>query len=97
MARNKGHELHGGFFSSHQHKWYLWCVTLQSSRFNSEGSVKPGLDDDMFVIAGDNALDFSLTKCGVVEIDENDCIVSVDKKPAQPKLYWCCPPFYYYT
>jgi len=82
-----------------------------------------GLDDDMLVIAGDNVLDFSLTKfmayaagkctscimryyeadevrltkCGVVEIDENDRIVSMEEKPAQPRSHWCCPPFYYYT
>ncbi len=81
------------------------------------------LDDDMLVIAGDNVLDFSLTKflayakekgtscimryyersekklvkCGVVEIDENDRIVSMEEKPAAPKSHWCCPPFYYYT
>ncbi|MBQ7769046.1 MAG: nucleotidyltransferase family protein [Oscillospiraceae bacterium] len=84
---------------------------------------KLGLDDDMLVIAGDNVLDFSLTKflryakekntscimryyeheekkltkCGVVEIDENDRIVSMEEKPAEPKSHWCCPPFYYYT
>ena len=82
-----------------------------------------GLDDDMLVIAGDNVLDFSLTKfiayakekatscimryyepeekklvkCGVVEIDEADKIVSMEEKPAAPKSHWCCPPFYYYT
>ena len=82
-----------------------------------------GLDDDMLVIAGDNVLDFSLTKflayakqkntscimryyepeekkltkCGVVEIDAEDRIVSMEEKPAQPKSHWCCPPFYYYT
>ena len=82
-----------------------------------------GLDDDMLVIAGDNVLDFSLTKflayakekatscimryyepeekklvkCGVVEIDEKDRIVSMEEKPAEPKSHWCCPPFYYYT
>jgi len=81
------------------------------------------LDDEMLVIAGDNVLDFSLTKflayatdkgtscimryyepeekkltkCGVVEIDENDRIVSMEEKPAAPKSHWCCPPFYYYT
>ena len=84
---------------------------------------KLGLDDDMLVIAGDNVLDFSLTKfvryakekntscimryyepeekklvkCGVVEIDETDRILSMEEKPAQPKSHWCCPPFYYYT
>lgn len=81
------------------------------------------LDDDMLVIAGDNVLDFSLTKfieyarkketscimryfeaneaklhkCGVVEIDGNDKIISMEEKPAVPKSNWCCPPFYYYT
>lgn len=81
------------------------------------------LDDDMLVIAGDNVLDFSLTrfvtyakekgtscimryyepveqkltKCGVVTIDENDRILDMAEKPAQPKSNWCCPPFYYYT
>lgn len=80
-------------------------------------------DDDLLVIAGDNVLDFSLTrfiryaqekktscimryyepdenklrKCGVVEIDENDLILGMEEKPAQPKSRWCCPPFYYYT
>ena len=84
---------------------------------------KLGLDDDMLVIAGDNVLDFSLTKfiayakqkntscimryyeqsekkltkCGVVEIDDSDRIVSMEEKPAAPKSHWCCPPFYYYT
>lgn len=81
------------------------------------------LDSDMLVIAGDNVLDFSLSrfinyamekktscimryfetseeklkKCGVVEIDESDKILSMAEKPAQPKSHWCCPPFYYYT
>lgn len=81
------------------------------------------LDDDMLVIAGDNVLDFSLTrfvhyartkntscimryyeaneqrltKCGVVEIDADDRILSMEEKPAQPRSHWCCPPFYYYT
>lgn len=81
------------------------------------------LDDDMLVIAGDNVLDFSLTKfisyalakntscimryyeaneqklrkCGVVQIDENDRILHMEEKPAEPRSHWCCPPFYYYT
>lgn len=84
---------------------------------------KLSLDDDMLVIAGDNLLDFSLTrfiayaqakktscimryfeadekrltKCGVVEIDENDKILGMEEKPAEPKSHWCCPPFYFYT
>lgn len=81
------------------------------------------LDDDMLVIAGDNVLDFSLTKfilyakekssscimryfeadekrlskCGVVEINEEDKVLSMEEKPAKPKSNWCCPPFYYYS
>ena len=84
---------------------------------------KLGLDDEMLVIAGDNVLDFSLTrfvyyakekntscvmryyepddkkltKSGVVEIDENDKLLGMEEKPAQPKSPWCCPPFYFYT
>ena len=81
------------------------------------------LDDDLLVIAGDNLLDFSLTKfiqyaiakkascimryyepsvprlqrTGVAEIDENEKIICLSEKPAQPKSNWACPPFYYYT
>lgn len=80
------------------------------------------LDDDLFVIAGDNLLDFSLkdyvryakakgTSCvmryyepsieklhktGVAEVDENDRIIGMEEKPAEPKSHWCTPPFYYY-
>ena len=82
-----------------------------------------GIDDEMLVIAGDNVLDFSLTKfiryakekgtscimryyegtkarlqkCGVVKIDGEDRILSMEEKPAEPKSKWCCPPFYFYT
>ena len=82
-----------------------------------------GLDDDMLVIAGDNLLDFrltkfiayarkkgtscimryyeaseqKLTKCGVITIDENDKVLSMVEKPAEPQSNWCVPPFYYYT
>lgn len=38
-----------------------------------------------------------LTKCGVVEIDDDDRILSMEEKPTCPKSHWCCPPFYYYT
>lgn len=83
---------------------------------------KLDLDDDMMVLAGDNVLDFSLTKflsfclekktsCtmryfeskketlpkrGVLEMDE-DKIIGMEEKPAEPKTQWCCPPFYYYS
>ena len=84
---------------------------------------KLALDDDMLVIAGDNVLDFSLTrfvryakekntscimryyepehkkllKTGVVEVDENDKVLSMTEKSPTPATHWCCPPFYYYT
>ena len=41
--------------------------------------------------------DARLHKCGVVEIDSHDRILSMEEKPAEPRSHWCCPPFYYYT
>ena len=38
-----------------------------------------------------------LRKCGIVEIDADDRIISMEEKPAEPKSHWCCPPFYFYT
>lgn len=38
-----------------------------------------------------------LQKCGVVQVGENDRILGMEEKPAQPQSHWCCPPFYYYT
>lgn len=38
-----------------------------------------------------------LHKSGIVQIDGNDRILSMEEKPAEPKSHWCCPPFYYYT
>ena len=38
-----------------------------------------------------------LHKCGVVEVDPHDRILSMEEKPEQPRSHWCCPPFYYYT
>lgn len=84
---------------------------------------KLNLDDDMLVIAGDNVLDFSLTrfikyakekgtsavmryfeadrkrltKSGVLKIGDNDKIIDMAEKPAEPESNWCCPPFYFYT
>ena len=84
---------------------------------------KLGLDDEILVIAGDNVLDFSLTKfiayakdkhttcvmryyepdvaklrkTGVAEVDENDRVISMEEKPAEPKSNWGTPPFYFYT
>jgi len=38
-----------------------------------------------------------LRKCGVVEVDRDDLILSMEEKPAEPRSHWCCPPFYFYT
>lgn len=38
-----------------------------------------------------------LHKCGVLEIDGSDRIMSMEEKPTRPKSHWVCPPFYYYT
>lgn len=38
-----------------------------------------------------------LHKSGVVEVDGNDKILTMEEKPAAPRSHWCCPPFYYYT
>ena len=41
--------------------------------------------------------DAQLHKSGVVEVDSDDLVLSMEEKPQQPKSRWCCPPFYYYT
>jgi glucose-1-phosphate thymidylyltransferase len=41
--------------------------------------------------------DARLHKSGIVEIDAQDRILSMEEKPAHPRSHWCCPPFYYYT
>lgn len=38
-----------------------------------------------------------LHKCGVLQVDADDRVISMEEKPAQPKSHWCCPPFYFYT
>ena len=43
------------------------------------------------------AVEAKLRKCGIVEIDSDDKIISMEEKPSEPKSHWCCPPFYYYT
>lgn len=37
-----------------------------------------------------------LSKAGVMEVDENDRVLSMVEKPANPLTNWCCPPFYFY-
>ncbi|MBQ9661061.1 MAG: nucleotidyltransferase family protein [Bacteroidales bacterium] len=38
-----------------------------------------------------------LHKSGVVEVDAQDRVLSMEEKPAEPRSHWCCPPFYFYT
>ena len=38
-----------------------------------------------------------LKKCGVALVDEEDLVLSLEEKPAEPRSHWCTPPFYYYT
>ena len=38
-----------------------------------------------------------LQRSGVVTLGENDRVLALEEKPAQPKSNWCCPAFYYYT
>lgn len=38
-----------------------------------------------------------LLKSGVVTVDENDKILRMTEKSAQPETHWCSPAFYYYT
>ena len=37
-----------------------------------------------------------LKRCGVMQIDEQDRVVSMEEKPPMPQSHWCAPPFYYY-
>ncbi len=37
-----------------------------------------------------------LHKTGVAVVDENDRILEMEEKPAEPKSNWCTPPFYIY-
>ena len=38
-----------------------------------------------------------LHRSGVVEVDEDGRVLSMEEKPAHPKSHWCCPPFYIYN
>jgi glucose-1-phosphate thymidylyltransferase len=84
---------------------------------------KLSLDDELLVLAGDNLLDFSLTrfisfaknkgtscvmrytepdpkrltKSGVLLIGDDDLVLEMWEKPADPKSDQCCPPFYFFT
>ena len=37
-----------------------------------------------------------LHKCGVVEVNEKDQVISMEEKPVAPRSHWVCPPFYAY-
>lgn len=37
-----------------------------------------------------------LHKTGVAVVDDQDRILEMEEKPAQPKSHWCTPPFYIY-
>ena len=37
-----------------------------------------------------------LRKTGVAVVDDEDRILEMAEKPAEPKSHWCTPPFYYY-
>ncbi len=37
-----------------------------------------------------------LKKSGVSEIGEEDLLLGLEEKPAEPKSNWCTPPFYFY-
>lgn len=38
-----------------------------------------------------------LHKCGVAEVNDDDLVLTMEEKPAEPRSHWCVPPFYYYT
>lgn len=38
-----------------------------------------------------------LRKCGVISVGQDDLVLGMEEKPAEPKSNWCCPPFYFYT
>jgi glucose-1-phosphate thymidylyltransferase len=82
---------------------------------------KLNICDDIFVVAGDNILDFSLKyifedfkmstysnlmyyneidierlkRTGIIEIDENNIVISMEEKPKFPKTNYAVPPFYW--
>ena len=37
-----------------------------------------------------------LRKTGVAVVDDEDRIIGMEEKPAEPKSHWCTPPFYIY-
>ena len=41
--------------------------------------------------------DAKLHKSGVAELGQDDRLIAMQEKPAEPKSHWCLPAFYYYT
>lgn len=37
-----------------------------------------------------------LSKSGVSQINDQEVLISLEEKPAEPKSNWCTPPFYFY-
>ena len=37
-----------------------------------------------------------LHRSGIVELGDDDRVLSMEEKPTEPKSHWCCPPFYFY-
>lgn len=35
-------------------------------------------------------------RSGIIEIDSDARVLSMEEKPSEPKSHWCCPPFYFY-
>lgn len=42
------------------------------------------------------ASEAKLHKTGVAVVDDEDRIIDMEEKPAEPKSHWCTPPFYIY-
>lgn len=38
-----------------------------------------------------------LHKSGIVTVGQDDLVLGMEEKPAEPKSNWCCPPFYFCT
>lgn len=45
----------------------------------------------------DEPVEARLHRSGVVEVDSDDRVLSMEEKPQTPRSHWCCPPFYCYT
>ena len=39
----------------------------------------------------------TLPKRGIIELESNELVISMEEKPKNPKTQRCCPPFYFNT